>query len=74
MFPMDDSAAITGFRCTLDGRDIEGEVKPSEEASKIYEEAVRQNKSAFLVEEDKPDVFKVGIVLGNYSAFGVILS
>ncbi|CAG0884651.1 unnamed protein product [Cyprideis torosa] len=63
LFPMDDSAAITKFSTLLDGRLIKGVVKTAEEAKEDYQRAITEKKTAFLVEEDKPDVFKV--VIGN---------
>jgi hypothetical protein len=38
---------------------FQGAVKPQEEAKAQYEKAVKEEKTAFLVEENKPDIFKV---------------
>ena len=47
------------FTAEVDGRNIEGVVKETEEARTDYEQAIQSGHSAFLVEEKLPDVFKV---------------
>ncbi len=37
----------------------QGVVKPQEEAKAQYEKAIQEKHTAFLVESNKPDIFKV---------------
>ncbi|CAG0903393.1 unnamed protein product [Darwinula stevensoni] len=69
VFPVDDRAAVCGFQAEIEGRTIHGEVKKKQEAREIYEESVKQGKTAFLAEETKPDIFQVKI--GNLPAGSV---
>jgi hypothetical protein len=39
----------------------QGVVKPEKEAKAQYEKAVKEHKTAFLVESNKPDIFKVRV-------------
>jgi hypothetical protein len=50
---------VCKFTAEVDGRNIEGIVKETEEARTDYEHAIQSGHSAFLVEEKLPDVFKV---------------
>ena len=50
------------FTAEVDGRNIEGIVKETEEARTDYEHAIQSGHSAFLVEEKLPDVFKVTLL------------
>jgi hypothetical protein len=38
---------------------VQGIVKSQEDAKQEYEKAVKNHKTAFLGEENKPDIFKV---------------
>lgn len=59
-------AALCRFTAEVDGRVIEGVVKAKEDAETEYQQAIRTGHTAFVVEEELPDVFKVGhIVLTN---------
>ncbi|CAG0890317.1 unnamed protein product [Darwinula stevensoni] len=69
VFPVDDRAAVCGFEAEIEGRKIQGEVRKKEEARQVYEESVKQGKTAFIVEETKPDMFQAKI--GNLPAGSV---
>ena len=57
-FPVDSNGGITRFHAELEGRTIKGVVKPQAEAVAQYQKAVQEQKSAFLLESDKLDIFK----------------
>ncbi|CAG0895918.1 unnamed protein product [Cyprideis torosa] len=65
MFPMDDAAVIVDFSVTLDGRKIKSEVKTVEDITKVYKDAMNKGKTAFKVEENKPDVFKKTVLFSE---------
>lgn len=62
-FPLYESCAIVSFRCRVGTRLIEGIVKEKEEASATYQEAIRRNEPASLLEQQTSDVFSTS--LGN---------
>jgi Ca-activated chloride channel family protein len=50
IFPLPENADLTGFQMTFNGRMVEGEVLPAEEARQVYERIVRQAKDPGLIE------------------------
>ena len=65
-FPLYESCAVVAFRCYVEGRLIEGIVKEKNEAKAEYKAAVAQGKTAGLLEQFTPDVFRTS--LGNIPA------
>eukprot|EP01096_Ripella_sp_DP13-Kostka_P016339 TRINITY_DN792_c0_g1_i5.p1 TRINITY_DN792_c0_g1~~TRINITY_DN792_c0_g1_i5.p1 ORF type:complete len:987 (+),score=500.90 TRINITY_DN792_c0_g1_i5:72-2963(+) len=63
VFPLDSQSAVCGFEAEVDGRTVVAQVKEKEEARKEYKEAVARGDGAYLLEQDKPDVFEV--LVGN---------
>ena len=66
VFPLNDMAAVCGFEAFINGKHIVGEVKEKEQAHKEYKEAISQGHGAYLMDEEKPDVFTVSV--GNLPA------
>ncbi|CAG7721881.1 unnamed protein product [Allacma fusca] len=60
-FPIDSNGAVTHFEAEIEGRKIKGIAKAHEEAKEEYEKAIESHQTAFLGEENKPDIFKVKI-------------
>ena len=58
-FPVEESAAITNFNASIDGHEIEGEVKKRQEAKADYDRAMFEGNSAILLEETAPDIFSM---------------
>ncbi len=50
IFPIPDGADITNFQMTFNGKMIEGEVLPADEARQIYESIVRRQRDPGLIE------------------------
>ena len=50
VFPLPENADLTNFQMTFNGKLVEGEVLPAEEARRIYESIVRQTKDPGLIE------------------------
>ncbi|ELR19183.1 ubiquitin domain containing protein [Acanthamoeba castellanii str. Neff] len=59
--PLDEMAAVCGFEAFINGKHIIGEVKEKEKAHKEYKEAVAAGHGAYLMDEEKPDVFTVSV-------------
>ena len=62
-FPLYEGAAVAGFEAEVDGRKVVGKVREKVEAGEEYQEAVRDGKTASLLEQETPDVFQAH--LGN---------
>jgi Ca-activated chloride channel family protein len=50
VFPLPEQADLTNFQMTFNGKMVEGEVLPAEEARDIYEAIVRQSRDPGLIE------------------------
>lgn len=61
VFPLDEGAAICGFEAVVDGTLVVGEVQEREKAFAAYDDAIEQGHGAFLLDEERPDVFLASI-------------
>jgi Ca-activated chloride channel homolog len=61
VFPLDDGAAVCGFEAIVDGTLVIGEVHEREKAFELYDDAMEQGHGAFLLDEERPDVFQASI-------------
>jgi Ca-activated chloride channel family protein len=61
LFPLDEGAAVCGFEAIVDGTLVVGEVKERDEAFRTYDEAMERGDGAFLLDEERPDVFQASI-------------
>lgn len=56
-FPLPEEAAVCGFQVELDGRVLTGRVEDRDKCVEIYDQALSQGHRAFLVDQDRPNVF-----------------
>lgn len=65
IFPLPDRAAVTGFRMTVGGREIDGVLEERAQARREYDVAIAEGRRAAIAEEDRPGVFnlRVGNIL-----------
>jgi Ca-activated chloride channel family protein len=61
VFPLDEGAAVCGFEAIIDGTLVVGEVKEREQAFNLYDRAIEQGHGAFLLDEERPDVFQASV-------------
>ncbi|XP_068682232.1 von Willebrand factor A domain-containing protein 5A-like [Montipora foliosa] len=63
IFPLDEQAAVCGFKATVDGRTIVAEIQGKEEARDTYDDALSSGQSAFLLEEsdESSDIFQISV-------------
>ena len=61
VFPLNEMCAVCGFEAFINGKHIVGVVKEKEEARREYREAIAAGHGAYLMEEEKPDVFTVSV-------------
>ncbi len=61
VFPGSTKSAVHGMTMRIGDRVIEAEIKEKAEAKQIYEEAKAENKSASLLEQERPNVFQMSV-------------
>src|SRR5262245_57891856 len=61
VFPLDEAAAVCGFEAVIDGTLVVGEVKARDEAFRIYDDAMEAGHGAYLLDEERPDVFQASV-------------
>lgn len=61
LFPLPDGAAISDLTLIVDGKELTGELKKREDARRIYENIVRQQKDPALLEYLGNGVFKTSV-------------
>src|SRR6476620_8835571 len=60
-FPLPESAAVCGFEVVTADRVLTGRVEEAEQAIEHYERAIDDGDGAFMMEQDRPDVFTVRV-------------
>jgi Ca-activated chloride channel family protein len=60
-FPLPESAAVCGFEVVTAARVLTGRVEEAEQAIEHYERAIDEGNGAFMMEQDRPDVFTVRV-------------
>ena len=63
VFPGSTRAAVYAMKMRINDRVIKAVVKEKEEARQIFQKAVREGKTASLLQEERPNVFRMA--LGN---------
>jgi len=61
VFPLDEGAAVSGFEAVIDGVHVLGEVKEREQAFSDYDDALAAGHGAYLLDQERPDVFTASI-------------
>jgi len=61
VFPLDEGAAVCGFEAVIDGTLVVGEVKEREDAFRMYDDAMVRGDGAYLLDEERPDVFQASV-------------
>jgi Ca-activated chloride channel family protein len=63
VFPLDEGAAVCGFEATVDGVRYVGRTMARDEAFEKYDDALESGHGAYLLDEERADVFTAS--LGN---------
>src|SRR5689334_24904556 len=58
-FPLPESAAVCGFEVVTADRVLTGQIEEIEHAIETYDKAIGAGHGAYMVEENRPDVFTV---------------
>jgi Ca-activated chloride channel family protein len=61
VFPLEEGAAVCGFEAIIDGLHVVGEVQEREKAFEKYDEALAAGHGAYLLDQERPDVFTASI-------------
>ena len=61
VFPASTRAAVHGVEMQIGERRVVAKIKEKEEAKKVYEEAKRANKTASLLDQERPNVFRMSV-------------
>lgn len=59
VFPLSEEATVVGFEAYIGSRHVIGHVEEKQRARREYREAIAKGHGAYLMEEEKPDVFTV---------------
>jgi Ca-activated chloride channel homolog len=60
-FPLPEDAAVCGFEVVTDDRVLTGKIEEKETAIEQYIEAISDGNGAFMMEQDRPDVFTIRV-------------
>lgn len=60
-FPLDEGAAVCGFEVEIDGRLVVGRVEEREKAFAAYDDALAGGHGAYLLDEERADVFTASV-------------
>ncbi|KAJ0070205.1 hypothetical protein NL108_002520 [Boleophthalmus pectinirostris] len=71
VFPLDDSAAVSGFEAFINGKHVVGQVKEKETARREYKQAIEKGHGAYLMDQDAPEVFTISV--GNLPPGATVL-
>ena len=61
VFPVDETAAVCGFEALIDDVHVVGKVQEKDEAFETYDEAIAGGHGAYLLDQERPDVFTASI-------------
>ncbi len=60
-FPLEEGVAVCGFEALIDGRRVVGEVDERGKAFERYDEALAAGHGAYLLDEERADVFTLSV-------------
>jgi len=60
-FPLPAGAAVCHFEVVTDDRVLTGEVEEAGKAEDQYDEAISEGHAAFLLEQNRPDIFTINV-------------
>lgn len=61
VFPLPTEAAVCGFVAERDGVRIEGRIEERQKAFEAYDDALAEGHGAFLLDQERPNVFTVSV-------------
>ncbi len=61
VFPLEEGAAVCGFSIRIGERLVRGKVEERERAFEIYDDAMAEGQGAFLLDQERPNVFTASV-------------
>ncbi len=61
IFPLEEGSAVSGFEAQIGDRRVVGQVKEREEAFEAYDDAMAEGHGAFLLDQERPNVFTASV-------------
>lgn len=61
VFPLEEGAAVCGFAARIGERIVRGRVEEREKAFEIYDDAMADGHGAFLLDQERPNVFTASV-------------
>ena len=61
VFPLEEGAAVCGFSARVGDRLIYGRVEEREKAFEVYDDAMAAGHGAFLLDQERPNIFTVAV-------------
>ena len=61
VFPLEEGAAVCGFTARVGDRLIRGRVEEREKAFEVYDDAMAAGHGAFLLDQERPNIFTVSV-------------
>jgi Ca-activated chloride channel family protein len=61
VFPLEEGAAVCGFTARVGDRLIRGHVEEREKAFEVYDDAMAAGHGAFLLDQERPNIFTVSV-------------
>ena len=62
-FPLPENSAVCGFKATTGEKTWEGQIEEKDKAFKLYDRALEAGDGAYLLDEERPNIFTLS--LGN---------
>ncbi len=61
VFPLEEGAAVCGFTARVGDRLLHGRVEEREKAFEVYDDAMAAGHGAFLLDQERPNIFTVSV-------------
>ncbi len=61
VFPLEEGSAVCGFEARIGDRRVRGRVEERERAFEIYDDAMADGHGAFLLDQERPNVFTASV-------------
>ncbi|GEM_PF-283238 len=71
-FPLPEGSSICRFRAVVDKKIIQGEIEEREKAFELYDKAISQGDGAYLLDQERPNIFTLSLGNLNPGASAVI--
>ncbi|MEQ8894333.1 MAG: VIT and VWA domain-containing protein, partial [Sandaracinaceae bacterium] len=60
-FPLEEGAAVCGFAAKVGERLVRGRVEERDNAFEIYDDAMMEGHGAYLLDQERPDIFRASV-------------